>query len=195
MVAPEGAIAIPVGEHFALVDEADYGLVGAYSWRPFHSSSGSVYAYTTISRKTVFMHQLILDTAGGLDTDHRDRNPLNNRRRNLRPATRAQNMANRSKWVRSDGRPLTSMFKGVRLDRRASKWRAEIKVNGRTKHLGYFVSEVDAAKAYDAAADKYFGEFAYLNFPSGIPDAAPAPTPAPSFGNSVRLPLPEGDHS
>jgi hypothetical protein len=44
------------------------------------------------------------------------------------------------------------------------KWRAQIMLNGRLIHLGYFTDPVEAAKAYDEAARKYHGEFASLNF-------------------------------
>lgn len=45
------------------------------------------------------------------------------------------------------------------------KWRAKIKVNGKTINIGTYEFAKDAAKAYDVEALKYFGEFAYLNFP------------------------------
>ena len=44
------------------------------------------------------------------------------------------------------------------------KWRAAIRENGRSRHIGCFEDEVEAAKAYDKAAEKYHGEFATLNF-------------------------------
>lgn len=61
----------------------------------------------------------------------------------------------------------TSKYKGVGIVPHSmfvKKWRARITVNRKEKHLGYFKSEISAAKAYDVAAKKYFGEFANCNF-------------------------------
>lgn len=89
--------------------------------------------------------------------DHKDRNPQNNRLSNLRPCTHLQNMAN------SESRKGTSRFKGVSWDRNRNKWQVHIMTNYKSKALGRFHNEIDAAKVYNEAAIKYFGEFAYLN--------------------------------
>jgi hypothetical protein len=91
--------------------------------------------------------------------DHRDGNGLNNTRRNLRRATDAQNCRD------SPQRRGASQFKGVTWVARNEKWRAVIAVCGKQTSLGYFEHEYDAARAYDAAALKHFGEFACINFP------------------------------
>ena len=57
-----------------------------------------------------------------------------------------------------------SRFKGVHWFKPLQKWRAQIIVNYRQITLGTFVVEEDAARAYDAAAHKHFGEFARPNF-------------------------------
>ena len=93
--------------------------------------------------------------------DHRDGNGLNNRHTNLRPATDSQNQANKRKPKNG----VTPSFKGVFWHGRDMKWAARIRVNGKRKYLGYFHSEVEAARAYDAVALLHFGEFAKLNFP------------------------------
>lgn len=83
-----------------------------------------------------------------------------NRWKNLRHATRSQNHANTVKK-----RPRKSVYKGVTVNSGYSTlWRAKIKHNGTSIHLGYFSSEVKAAKAYDVAARKIFGEHARTNF-------------------------------
>jgi hypothetical protein len=167
--ATPGVVEIPVGDQLAIIDEADYDLVSPHRWRPYRSESGKDYAYTVIGRKTVFLHRLILGTAGGLDTDHRDGDGLNNRRSNLRPATRSQNVANAPKSRRRDGRAWTSQFKGVCWNRAEGRWQASIRVNGRLRFLGRYDDEVAAARAYNVAALKFRGEFARLN---DIPDQA-----------------------
>jgi predicted Zn-ribbon and HTH transcriptional regulator len=102
------------------------------------------------------MHQLI---AGSRNVDHVDGNGLNNRRSNLRPATKSQNGANARK---NPGK--TSRYKGVFWDRERSAWQAKIMVNRKALSLGRFASEEDAALAYDLAAREAFGEFALTNF-------------------------------
>jgi hypothetical protein len=87
--------------------------------------------------------------------DHRDRNPLNNQRSNLRLASNSQNGANS---LNADG-----SFKGVSWNDKKQKWAAYIKVNYIQTHLGYFDSEIEGATAYNAAALRIFGQFANLN--------------------------------
>ena len=92
--------------------------------------------------------------------DHINHNGIDNRKANLRVATRAQNNRHTKKRIKS-----RSKYKGIYFDRRDRVWYARITTNGKTKHLGSFKDEIEAAKAYDEAARKYHGEFAGLNFP------------------------------
>jgi len=84
--------------------------------------------------------------------DHINRNKLDNRLENLRPATKAQNMANRSRNTKSSSR-----FKGVRQKR--SKWMAQARIDGEKKYLGSFSTQEDAHRAYCSAMQKEFGEY------------------------------------
>jgi len=107
------------------------------------------------------MHRLIMDAPDGTDVDHRNMDRVDNRRSNLRLATRAENLRNQGL-----SRNNTSGFKGVsRLD---GKWRAEIRVKWKLIYLGLFDDKVEAARAYDTAAKEHFGEFARLNFPEAL---------------------------
>ena len=90
--------------------------------------------------------------------DHINGNGLDNRRANLRLATVAQNAWNSKK------RKSRSGYKGVCYDKAKRRWRAAIVHHGRRIHLGYFKEKLEAAKAYDTAAIKYFGQFAHTNF-------------------------------
>jgi hypothetical protein len=109
------------------------------------------------------MHCLLLPDAEQVDHKTNNGQPgdgLDNRLCNLRPATRSQNGANRSKRNNASSR-----FLGVSWNRRDRKFQTQITVLGKPTHLGYFDSEVGAARAYAAAARKHHGEFANLNFP------------------------------
>lgn len=113
------------------------------------------------------MHRLIIDVPQDLVVDHINHNGLDNRKVNLRPATRAEN----SRYARRRKIKTSSKYNGVWFATDAKKWRAAIWNNGKREHLGYFNNEIDAARAYDEAAKKYHGEFAVLNLCSQQTDA------------------------
>jgi len=113
-------------------------------------------------QRIVWLHRELLGLTPDdpREGDHRDRNPLNNVDENLRIATRRQNVCNQG--LRKDNK---TGYKGVGI--RHGKLRVRIRINGKLIHLGAFPlgQEREAALAYDAAAIRYFGEFAHLNFP------------------------------
>lgn len=163
-------IEVPVGSegYVALVDAADFWLVKGFNWRLLVGHRGKLYAHAKIAGKATYMHRVIAGTAPGLETDHVNGNGLDNRRVNLRPATRSQNSANSGKPRRPDGATHTSRYKGVSWDKARGKWQAKISRNGRSTNLGRFTSEAEAAQAYDAAALEQWGSFARVNFPAGV---------------------------
>ncbi len=149
---------------FALVDDEDYDrLVAIGRW---HYSNG--YAARNFRRKRlsdgkmvnkgIWMHRVIMDTPDGMDTDHIDNDKLNNQRINLRICSRSENQQNTCKRSHN-----TSGYKGVSWSKRDKKWEAKIKFDGKSRALGNFTCKHEAARAYNAAATKYFGEFACLN--------------------------------
>jgi hypothetical protein len=94
------------------------------------------------------------------DVDHANRNPWDNRRRNLRPATRSQNCQNRT------GLPETSSkYKGVSrvVVRGKVVWKARATLRGRRFHLGTFKDESQAARAYNRFIRETCPEFGFIN--------------------------------
>lgn len=148
--------------HFALVSERDYEHVSKHKWS-LDSSNGyacrteSYYVGGVRKRRKILLHRYVMSAPAGLAVDHINRDPLDNRRENLRFATYSQNRAN-SAYVRG-----ASPFRGVTRYHRDNKWRAEITVNGIHKSIGIFDRQEDAARAYDYEALLAWGDFAYLN--------------------------------
>jgi len=109
----------------------------------------------------VRLHRVILDIKDpSIEVDHINRDGLDCRRCNLRLATHAQNAVNSPPCRRN-----TSGFKGVSWDKTRGQWQAGIVTAGRRKALGRFSRIEDAARAYDDAARRVHGAFAWLNFP------------------------------
>ncbi len=108
------------------------------------------------------MHRVIMQARPGKFIDHINHNGLDNRIANLRHASRTENNWN----ARKRKGKYSSKYKGVCWFKVKKKWQARIQVNGKGIFLGIFTNEMDAARAYDKAARKYYGEFAYLNFKS-----------------------------
>ena len=102
------------------------------------------------------MHREMLSPPPGMDVDHINGNPLDNRRANLRVCTRSENNGNLRR-----PRHNTSGFKGVCWEKWSGKWKATIKVKGKSRSLGRFLTPEDAHGAYCAAARAVWGEFAY----------------------------------
>lgn len=146
----------------AVVDAADRDLVAGFNWGVTHD--GYVMAWR--GQMALFLHRLIAGAGPRQRIDHEDGDPLNNRTVNLRFATAAQNRANAGP-NRKRGR--TSRYKGVSIKSRNgahNQWVAHIHIDGRTRYLGAFATEVEAADAYDRAAEAAWGEFARLNLAS-----------------------------
>lgn len=122
---------------------------------------GKGYLHVNILGKFVRVHRICFFLRHGWvppDVDHEDRNRLNNRSKNLRPATRQQNVGNTGLSRRNK-----SGFKGVSFNTKRQTWAAQIKINGKQTGLGHFTYPEAAARAYDRAALKHFGEHAFLN--------------------------------
>ncbi len=151
---------------YAIVDPADYERLSEHKWH-IVGARGTFYAVRNtgqrIGEKRVVlkMHRAVLEVPDGMFVDHINHNGLDNRRANLRPATQAQNARNRRKVHRDN---YHSKYKGLTWYKSQNRWAVRIMVDNKSKFIGYFDNELDAAKAYDTAAKKYHGQFASLNF-------------------------------
>ena len=150
---------------FALVDDADYDRLNKYKWCALKGHN-TWYAVRNITkpngkRTHMLMHREILGLEPGdkRQGDHKNHNGLNNYQDNLRICNNSQNHQNGN--PRKNG---SSKYKGVHKRKGCDKWISRINKNYKLYHLGYFVSEINAAKAYDIAARKYYGEYALTNF-------------------------------
>lgn len=158
------AISLTQGK-FALISEEDFDLVHPYRWHVIQGQRKSGTPYKTYAArkhegKTRYMHHEILPKQRGRKVDHINGDTLDNRRENLRYVTSRQSCMNTFKTCNKK----TSRYKGVHWSKAWGRWRAQIMFEGRTKMLGGFESEQQAAKAYDLEASKLFGVFAKLNF-------------------------------
>ena len=146
----------------AIVDDADYDYLNQFKWHAL-KLAGKFYVgrKLTVSkgkRNQILMHRLIMKPDKGMVIDHLDGNPLNNQKNNLRICTHSDNMRNCKISIKN-----TSGYKGVSFLKKKNTYKSAIKFNKKTIYLGYYIDPIDAARAYNAAAIKYFGEFANLN--------------------------------
>lgn len=151
---------------YAKVAPADYDRLRKYEWfaqkgKNCFYARGRLVGSKTGEEKLTYMHQKIIEVPKGMVVDHINHDGMDNREANLRAATHCENMYNRKKPSRTS----YSKYKGVSWKKVNRKWVARIGFEKKEIHLGYFRSEIEAAKAYDRAAIKYHGEFASLNFP------------------------------
>jgi hypothetical protein len=148
------------------VDDEDYEWLNQWKW--FYAPSINKSNKTGYARrffkvdkkmKSVFIHREIMKTPADMETDHIDHDGLNNQRSNLRICTHSENQRNRliSVGINKSG------YKGVCWNKTNNKWRSSIKINDQRIVLGDVSDPEEAARRYNEAAQKLFGEFARLN--------------------------------
>ena len=156
---------IYLGEgQWTILDQEDYCRLRHYKW-VVYGGGNNLYAvrlkFVGQNRTwQISMHREIMNAPKGVLVDHRNCDSLDNRRSNLRFATRTENIRNRRKMKNS-----RSQYIGVYFSKQKGKWETRIMYQRKRIYLGRYDCQIDAAHAYDKAAKKYFGEFARLNFP------------------------------
>ena len=153
------------GGGVAGVDDADFEIVSTFRWTIHQNSPSRTrttrYAIAHINGRRVYLH-LFLWRLWGREpvpvVDHEYGDGLHCTRLNLRAARVIDNNRNRG-IIRSN----TSGYKGVHWDELRGQWRARIATDAGRLHLGYFDDAVEAARAYDRAAQEHHGAFAVLN--------------------------------
>jgi len=148
----------------AIVDVEDFEQMNQWNWCAHWNERSQTFYATRNNGRDVKMHRVILGCKKGEEVDHINHNGLDNRKSNLRKCSSSQNSCNRR--MRKDN---TSGIKGVYWYKLRAQWKAQIQVNGKNKHLGFFSSKEEAAQIYSEAAKKLHGEFAFpgqLNYPA-----------------------------
>jgi HNH endonuclease len=138
----------------ALVDDEDYEFLSQWNWSAVSThrrNSGYAMRLDNRTGKTFLMHRVILDAPSGAEVDHINGNGLDNRRANLRFATRQQGQANRRVFKSNK-----SGFKGVHFDKVTGKWKMVFSA--------HFDTAEEAARTYDKLAKMVFGDYAKGNF-------------------------------
>ena len=158
-------IPVTLGQ-YAIVDPEDYERINKYKWNAYRGYSSyyskrKIYNRKNGSERTIYMHRYIMNAPEEMVVDHINHNGLDNRKVNLRLATRAEN----ARYARKTKNKFSSDYKGVHYIKKVNRWRTTITFEDKMIYVGQFRDEESAGKAYDRAAKKYFGEFACLNFP------------------------------
>ena len=142
-------------------DEDDSEFILNKKWYHFKTQSGYyIHTYNdSKNKKKIWLHRLLTNTNDtNLIIDHKNRDTTDNRKDNLRICTKKDNRYNSGPNYNN----ITG-YKGVQLRKDTNKYRAVIRVEGKLINLGQFDNPKEAAIAYNEAAKKYFGEYAFLN--------------------------------
>jgi len=148
----------------AIIDDDDFLRIGSLKWCASCADPKKAYAVKRNPNQHIssllMMHREIFGyPLNGYEVDHINGNRLDNRKCNLRFVSRMENNGN----ARKASHGKSSKYKGVSYDKKRQKYEAYITKKDRKIHLGMFICEKDAAKAYNAEAITYFGEHAKLN--------------------------------
>ena len=124
-----------------VVDDEDFNWLNQWKWHFGYKG----YAARKPNSKVIYMHRVIIKAPIGLETDHINRDKLDNRKFNLRLVSRQTNSFNRGL-----NKNNTSGFRGVGWHEEKKKWRAYIRISYKYRHLGYFPTKNKASQVYNS---------------------------------------------
>lgn len=168
-ILPDGTIEIQLTKGYVAIIDAEDADLTQFNWFSTVSSVGRCYAVRNKPRserdsRKIYLHQVILsrilgrDLSSGEFSDHINGNTFDNRRLNLRVATKGQN--NQNKAIHKNNR---TGYKGCTYSKRRRKWVAQISLGGKSHYIGRFNTPEEAHAAYCAKAKELFGEFARID--------------------------------
>jgi hypothetical protein len=141
-----------------IVDHATYQDLNLFTWHLDKDGYARRLYRIVGGYSSEFMHRRIMNAPKGISVDHINRVRNDNRMKNLRLCTIAEN--NRNLSVKTDNRS-SSIYKGVR--KRKERYEVSICVDSKRIYLGVFTDEVASANCYNYFAKEYFKEFANVN--------------------------------
>lgn len=162
---------LPVNKGYrAKIDQEDFERTSQHTWRVIKKDSGRLKVVTNITtekgNRQISLGQFLMNPPKGkMVYPRRFMDGLDYRKSNLMVCT----MKERQRILPKSRHHGSSRFKGVSFIQNLKKWRASIKVNGKSMSLGVFDSELKAAEAYNEAARHHFGDIAYQNVLKPLP--------------------------
>ena len=173
------SISLP-GALLAIIDEGDAALVSRFQWKTMQRPNGRIYVFSTQKSRpvTVYLHRIIVDAPPGMDVDHINHNTLDNRRSNLRIASRSLNNMNRAKL--GDNK---NGFHGV-MKTRTGKYLSRVQLGRRVFFTKSVSTPERAARDRDELAVRLYGDLITLNFPRTEQIAMPI---LPAYSSALIL--------
>ncbi len=152
----------------AIVDDEDYEFLAQRSWCASKAKNrhGGFYAMNR-SLPGSYMHRIIMQAGEGQQVDHINHDTLDNRRRNLRICSAAENS-----WNRPNMKPNMTGYRGVNFRKARGKYVGVVRKGGRARYTKQCETALEAAVERDILAIKLHGRYAVLNFPDlsvGLP--------------------------
>jgi hypothetical protein len=141
---------------FTLVDDEDFDSLNQFNWFVVNGYARRQKKIKGVPIR-IYLHRVVTNCPDNFCVDHINGNRLDNRKENLRICTKADNQKHSKLIIKTN----TSGFRGIVPQK--NRWRARISLDNKTRHIGYYDTKQEAAKAYNKIAREYYKEFATLN--------------------------------